>query len=242
VVIAAVILMIVSFCSVPVRSDEISDPRYTNEMITEINTPNIEPGNDDKIVITLQNPYMDFEDGEMKNTTLMIEIFYHSDLGVENDISEIESPPVFSNEELSSMEEIDELSPGETEDLEYLITTAEDTEEGVYSLRLKLTFSMDDEREVMKSRGFFTTEEWRESDQGDDLEYLNVSGLLLDSSFEVRDPVPRWPQYALGIVAGFSGILAVMFYMQEKYGSFPRLEKTFDSWSDKLQKLRSRLK
>lgn len=241
VVVVSVFLVIVSFSSVPVRSYDISDPGYTNEIMGEIDTPQIEPGDDGTMAITLKNPYPDV----MENITFTAEIYYYSYLDVEKNISDVDQAPVFDDDETSSVREISDLSENESEEMEYTIDTSEDTEEGVYSLRYKLEFWMDGEEEVMKSRGFFTSEEWyeaREVEGGIDHEALNVSGLLPETTFEVKEPMPRLPQYALGIVSSGAGILAVIFYMQEKYGYFPKLEETFDDWSGKLQEFGSRFK
>ncbi len=240
-----VFILIVSLSSISSASFEISDPEYTNQIIEEINTPSIEPGEEGTLYLTVKNPYPEDENSVMENITFKVEIYHYNHLDIEKDISEVDEPPILDENGTSSMRELDELSSDESEELEFKIQSFEDTDEGVYSLRFELEFWMSGEREIMRSRGFFTQEEWYEAlgdENGVDLEGLDVSGLLYDSSFEVKDPISRLPQYALGIVSTVSGILAVMFYMQEKYGYFPYLEKTFDNWSSKLQEFRSRFK
>lgn len=213
VVMVSLILLILSFSVVPARAYDISDPGFTNEIIKEIDTPQIKPGDDGSIAITLKNPYPD----EMKNITFTAEIYHYSSLDVEKNISYVDEPPVFDNNEINSVKEISDLSTNATEELEYQIDTTEKTEEGVYSLRFGLEFWMDGEKE-------------------------NVSRFLLESTFEVKEPLSRWPQYVLGTVSGAAGVLAVIIYMQEKYGYFPKLEKALDDWSSKLEEFRSRLK
>ncbi len=253
-VVVSVFIIFISLFSFPIRSNtisdhEISDQYFTNQLIDEIDTPSIEPGSDSELTITLKNPYPD--DMNMKNTTFYISIYWLSYLETDKNISEVEEPPVFDIEEIGVIEEIGNLSSGETIDLEYIIRTSEDTEEGVYSIKFRLDFSIDNENQTMKSRGYFSDEDWEEAkspEEGinvtelDNLTDFDVSGILPDSTFEVRTPVPRWPQYALGIITAVSGVLAVMFYMQEKYGSFPKLEKAFDNWTSKLEEFRSRFK
>ncbi|MBS3781170.1 MAG: hypothetical protein KGY66_01315 [Candidatus Thermoplasmatota archaeon] len=192
--------------------------------------------------ITLKNPY----NSSMEDINFTVSIYWYSYLNVDKNISEVDEPPVFDNGETYSASEIDELSSDESEELEYIIHTSEDTEEGVYSIRFKLDFSIEDEENItMKSRGHFSSEEWEDAknpEGGINLTELNVSDILLESTFEVRNPVPRWPQYALGLITIVSGVLAVMFYFQEKYGSFPKLEKAFEHGAGKLEKLGSGLK
>jgi len=244
-VLILVFIIFISLLSFSVKSNEvsdyeISDPYFTNQLIDEIDTPKIEPGREGELTITLKNPYPE----EMENVTFSINIYWYSYLDVDKNISKVEEPPVFDGDESFSKEEIDSLSAGETHHLEYQVQTFEDTEEGVYSIRFKLEFSLNNETEVMKSRGHFTSEEWDDAKtprERINVTKLGISGILPDSTFEVRNPVPRWPQYLLGIITTVSGVLAVMFYMQEKYNSFPKLEKTFDYWTSKFKELRSGL-
>lgn len=240
-VVISVIMIFISLFTYSVKSYDISDPSFTNELIEEIDTPIIEPGNEGEMSITLKNPYPD----DMKNITFTVNIYWYSYVDVDEDITEVEEPPVFDNGETSWVLDIGELSNDESKEEEYLIYTSKNTEEGVYSIRCKLEFSLRGEEEVMKSRGHFSSEEWegaRNSDGKINVTELNVSGILPESTFDVRDPVPRWPQYALGLITIVSGVLAVMFYFQEKYGSFPKLEKAFDNWTSKLEEFRSRFK
>ncbi|MEF8835669.1 MAG: hypothetical protein V5A76_05895 [Candidatus Thermoplasmatota archaeon] len=215
-VMISVFIIIISLFSFSVKSYDVSDPSYTNEIIDKIDTPSIEPGDDGDMTIILKNPY---DNSSMEDINFTVSIYWYSYLDVDKNISEVDEPPVFDNGETYSALEIENLSSNESEDLEYVIHISEETEEGIYSIRFRLEFSMDGENETLKSR--------------EDLP---------ESTLEVRDPVPRWPQYALGIITIISGVLAVMFYMQEKYGSFPQLEKAFDNWTGKLKEFRSGLK
>jgi len=238
-----VIIIFISLSSFSVKSNEgsdydISDPYFTNQLIDEIDTPRIEPDSEGELTLTLKNPYPE----KMENINFSVNIYWYSYIDVDKSISEVDEPPVFDSGETYSKEEIESLSEGETHHLEYQIRAFEYTEEGVYSLRLKLEFSMNNETEVMKSRGHFSREEWDDAkgpSERINVTKLNVSGILPESTFEVRNPVPRWPQYLLGIITTVSGVLAVMFYMQEKYNSFPKLEKTFDNWTSKFKDFRS---
>jgi len=235
-VVISVIIILISFFSFPAKSIDISDPYFTNQLIDEIDTPSIEPGKDGELTITLKNPYQE----EMENINFNVSIYWLSYIDIDKNISEVDEPPVFDNREIYSALKMDELLTNESEEHRYLIQTSEYTEEGVYSIRFRLEFSIDGERHIMKSRGHFSNEEWEDARVSEFTE-LNVSGIIPESSFEVRDPVPRWPQYLLGIITTVSGILAVMFYMQEKYNSFPKLEKTFDNWTSKFKEFRSGL-
>ncbi len=236
-VVISVLIIFISLFSFSVKSYDISDPSFTNKIIEEIDTPKIEPGKEEEMTITLKNPYPE----DMNNVSFDVSIYWLSYFEVDKNITKVDEPPVFDNGETHSVLKIDELSKNESEEHKYFIQTNEDTEEGVYSIRFKLEFSIEDERHIMKSRGHFSKEEWEDARVSDFTE-LNVSGILPESTFEVREPIPRWPQYALGLITLVSGVLAVMFYMQEKYGSFPKLEKTFNNWAGKFEKFRSGFK
>ena len=101
-------------------------------------------------------------------------------------------------------------------------------------------------RITMGSLGFFSAAQWDAatnetntdpcappSCRGNvNLTYLTVDGravdgLLPDSSFGVKEPIPQWPFYLL--VAGAVGFLglAFLFWVEENPGSYPRIEASW---------------
>src|SRR5216117_2501551 len=96
----------------------------------------------------------------------------------------------------------------------------------------------------MVSPGFFTRAQWlaatiREADpcnlpncRG----HLNVTmlagflgvsrldGIIPDSAFGVKEPIPRWPFYLLIALVVFFLFLAFLFWVEENPGTFPRIE------------------
>lgn len=226
--------------------ERVSDPEKVNEIIPEIDTPKMDPGDSGVMRLILNNPYNE----TIEDVNFTIDIYEYAYLGEEKDISEIDEPPVFEKSEKTNITFFeDSMSPGFRENLEYKIEAEDGTEEGVYLLRVKLEFVYLENEVLMKSRGYFTGEEWDDAKVEDEeypggfnLTELGVDGILSDSSFSVKSSLPRWPQYTLGAILGVSAILAVVFYMQEKHGSFPRLEKAFDKGSGKLEKIRRNFK
>jgi hypothetical protein len=96
----------------------------------------------------------------------------------------------------------------------------------------------------MVGAGFFTTDQWRSASiptsdpcplphcRG----WMNVTmlagflgvdrvdGILTDTAFGVKEPIPRWPFYALiGLAVAFL-VLAFLFWVEENPGSYPRIE------------------
>jgi hypothetical protein len=94
----------------------------------------------------------------------------------------------------------------------------------------------------MASSGFFTREEWiratsanattpctppgcrGEPGRGVNLTMLGVDGVLPDSAFGVKEPIPRWPFYLLMALVVFFLLLAFLFWVEENPGTFPRVE------------------
>src|SRR2546426_340653 len=58
------------------------------------------------------------------------------------------------------------------------------------------------------------------------LTVLGVDGLLSDSAFGVKEPIPRWPFYLLIGLAALFLVLAFLFWVEENPGSYPRV----DAW------------
>lgn len=212
-----------------------SNPRYTNQIISDLQTPTIEPGDEKPMHFDLHNPY---ENISMNDLVLNVSIYRYTELEKEKSIEDIENPPVFNNEDVKKSYSIEELTEGEKESFELYVYTDQKTKEGVYSVRFELVFHHEEEKEVMRSRGFFTREEWELAKES--VEEVNVSGILTETTFAVEDQISRWPQYTLGFFSILFGILAVTFYMQEKYNSFPNLKDSLEKCTSKFEKFRRR--
>jgi len=229
---------------------EVSEPGKANKILSEFDTPIIQPGNDDTISFVLTNPYEE----DMQDVRLTVELYAYATLDDETPIEDVDSPPVFvQSGTTSSPYTKNTLTSGQEHPLQFRLETVGGTPKGVYFVRFQLTFDYNGNESMMKSRGHFTDAEWDYATTrpgNSDLPYysgsinithLEVNGIIPDSSFSVKTPIPRWPQYMLGAAAGLFGIMAVMLYMQEEYNSFPWLEKTLNEWSGKFKQLRRRL-
>ncbi len=184
------------------------------------------------------------------------EIYRYATLDFEKNISEVENPPVFkSTGTTSDTFGLQVLPSGGTFPLDLTILTEKKTAKGVYFVRFEIEFTYEPtgNRSVMRSRGYFTDEEWsfatKRPGEADapyysgsiNITHLEVNGIIPDTSFTVKTSIPRWPQYLLGGLAAFFGIFAVMLYMQEEYNSFPWLEQVLNQWSGKFKQFRRRL-
>ena len=73
------------------------------------------------------------------------------------------------------------------------------------------------------------------------LDVLGVDGIIPDSSFGIKKPIPQWPLYVLiTLTIVFAG-LSVIFYLEEE-GTYPELNKWLQKRRGKLNQLRLRLK
>jgi len=92
--------------------------------------------------------------------------------------------------------------------------------------------------------GFFTTDQWQSATvpRSDPCPlphcrgWMNVTmlagflgvdrvdGVLPDTAFGVKEPIPRWPFYALIGLAVVFLVLAFLFWVEENPGSYPRIE------------------
>ncbi len=73
------------------------------------------------------------------------------------------------------------------------------------------------------------------------MDVLGVDGIIPNSSFGVKIPIPQWPLYVLiTLTIVFAG-LAFIFYLEEE-GTYPELNKWLQKRRGKLNQLRLRLK
>ncbi|MFO7991413.1 MAG: hypothetical protein R6U61_03845 [Thermoplasmata archaeon] len=248
-------LLVVSFLvSSPVYSQvtEVSDPGKANKILSDFSTPIIRPSQSGKLSFNITNLY----DGDFTNIVFTTEIYGYANLDMEKEISKVTKPPTFkSSGGTSTSFSLNVLTSNDTYTNEYTIMTNEDTEKGVYFVRFAIEFVYEPtgNLSVMRSRGYFTDSEWENATKRpgvpDEPYYsgsinitaLGVNGILPDTSFSVKTPIPQWPKYMLGGFAAFFGILAVMLYMQEEYNSFPWLEEILNQWSGKFKQFRRRL-
>jgi len=143
------------------------------------------------------------------------------------------------------------VAPGSLNLLNFTILTAPDSRDmphgsvfsqSSYFVRFELEFdgnvSGSTARLRMASQGFFTSVEWETATSANytdpctppscrgnvNLTVLGVDGILPDSSFGVKEPIPRWPFYALIAAAVVFLFFAFLFWVEENPGSYPRIE------------------
>ena len=233
-------------------------PRYANNFLGGFQTPTVAPGQRVNFSFNLTNPYGG-SDAIMQNVTLVIGIYmYATQEKAEALTGSFPHPPLIRGTTTEWKENISEILPNQTLRIELPIHTSKKTPHGsyfsqsTYFVRFNLTFNFPDNSTdvVLKSRGCFNESEWNTivSFEGDEpivnnesLELLGVDGILPDSSFGIKIPIPRWP---LGvIVAGCAGLsfMALYYFVLDNPGKYPRLEKRFYYLRGKLRETWSKL-
>ncbi|MFW6040793.1 MAG: hypothetical protein ACOC85_03045 [Thermoplasmatota archaeon] len=224
------VLFFSSFLYLPASAvdNTLSDPANVNHLIEIESTPTISPGDKDNLSLALSNPY----EIDIKNVSLTLEIYRLASDEGDFDIEDIEEPPIFdSSEDIIVSIKFEELEPSDSEPIYFDIKTTDKTPRGVYYVRLELEFyyPTGSTNAVMRSKGHYSAEDWDIATQepgGSDiphyvgninLTYLGVDGIIEDTSFSVRNEVPKWPQYLLFVSTIFFAILAFFFYWKEEY-------------------------
>jgi hypothetical protein len=126
-----------------------------------------------------------------------------------------------------------------------------------YFLRFWLEFDFNNgtaTRIRMASRGYFTDAQWKEATSNlkpgcgpynatnrclgsVNLTRLGVDGLLPDSAFGVKEPIPIWPFYGLLVLTGLFLVLAFLFWVEENPGRYPRVERVWMTFKGRLRRV-----
>jgi hypothetical protein len=145
------------------------------------------------------------------------------------------------------------LAAGRPNLLNFTVVTAADSRDmphgsvfsqSSYFVRFWLEFTNNGTRYRMVSPGFFTQAQWTAAvvPAADPCNlpncrgHLNVTklavflgvnridGIIPDSAFGVKEPIPRWPFYGLIALVAVFLMLAFLFWVEENPGTFPRVE------------------
>jgi hypothetical protein len=141
------------------------------------------------------------------------------------------------------------VSPGSSRLLNFTVLTAAASRDmphgsvfsqSSYFVRFSLDFNATGNltRFRMASPGFFTRAQLELSQSANytkpctppwcrgnwNLSVLGVDGILPDTAFGVKEPIPRWPFYLLVALAVLFLLLAFLFWVEENPGAYPRVE------------------
>jgi hypothetical protein len=228
-------------------------------------TPVIEPGGRGVMVLNLTNPYASAMRNITLRLEIYAFAVLQDYRLLDDGTWPTETPYIEESGRRVYEPVVDDLAAGASILVRYTVVTSEEMPHGdafnaaAFFVRTWLEFDFDAttcQRCTMASRGFFTNEEWAEATAynettpcpdgeclgGVNLVYLGglvglprLNGILPDTGFAVRDPIPQWPLYLLVGLTAFFLLLAFLFYAQENPKEFPRVER---SWA----RVRGRLK
>lgn len=208
---------------------------------TEFSTPVIVPGTSDTFNFTLVNRYP----FPMLGVELSIDVYKYATLELAKEIDQVDRPPEIREGSGTSyrLPLGTPLAPGQRYPVLFRLTTDRETPQGTYFVRTMMTFSVNATPVVMKSRGHFTDDVWERATNspgngtvaGINLTVLQVDGILVDSSFTVREPIPIWPLALLIGLAVLFGGLAIVFYLVEEEPGHPIVKRYFYRLAGKLK-------
>lgn len=214
-IIAVIISLMLIGISIPLaKGDYISNPSNI-PLFDNYKSPQIRPGKSGTFSFDVENRYA----YPMSKVHITLEIYRYATISTTKDVVNIRNPPYILKEEQKSQNitfDFSVILPDDKERIEFIIYTEKETPQGTYFIRALLEFTYNGTEYVMKSRGHFTKEEWAIIDTPNGTLPKGVSGIIPESSFGVKEPIPQWPLYILWGGAGFLLALAVFFYVKEE--------------------------
>ena len=268
---AAILISSILLLSSSAISADVPDPgipQYANRMLHDFVTPTVEPGQTAWVGFNFTNPYPS-DSPALVNFTLTIEVYvYATQEDSEPVTSSFPNPPLIEGtstkvttdvERVVPKPSVNEIPPKSYVNYSIPIVVSKNTPHGsyfsqaTYFIRLQLRFNFEGNETpvVLKSRGWFTEEEWDgivSWDSGEDLvnrsylRELGADGLIPDTSFGVKVPIPRWPLAAMIVLAAGFCFVGAYYYVLDNPGKYPKLEKRFYYLRGKLSELRSEVK
>ena len=245
-VVITVLLLLPSIAS----GQSIVEPRFVNKFLNDFSTPSIVPGRSGVFSLTVNHPDAQNLSGPMNDTSLSISIYQYATLEESLPVSGISNPPVIVESDSPDMTvDCGDIQPGSEYPVTFTIDTDRSTPHGsyfsqsTYFVRFILAFEYEGHNYSMASRGYFNDSQWShltETETGAGeinqtyLAELGYDGIIPDSAFSVKIPIPRWPFYGLVGLTAFIGFLAFASYVLDNPGNYPRLEIRFLRLSGKL--------
>jgi hypothetical protein len=238
-------------------AQSIDEPRFVNKLLDDFRTPVIVPGQSGDFSLNINNPDPVNLTGSMTNVMLNASIYQYATLEESRPVGEIPNPPIVvqSGGVEYGFHGIT-IGPGGEHTVTFTVSTEKSTPHGsyfsqsTYFVRFWLEFEYEGVNYTMVSRGYFNDQQWLHLTQTETgagevnqtyLQELGYDGIIPDSAFAVKIPIPMWPLYLLMLCTVFVGCLAVSFYILDNPGSFPRVELHLLRLTGRCHQLRRRL-
>ncbi|MEM3396052.1 MAG: hypothetical protein QW620_03135 [Thermoplasmata archaeon] len=237
--------------------EDYTAPGKVNKLFGNFTTPVIKPGENGILNFTIRNYYST----PVYNIVLVAEIYFYATIETGKKLSDgISNPPKFriTGNQIIRQEwsewRVYAGQPYNQYNTVFGISTARETPEGTYFVRFILTFyDPNGNQHILKSRGCFTNEEWKEATTnvsdydmnyhgGVNISKLGVDGILPDTSFTVSSGPNLVLFFFLVGLTIFFACLTVMFYLNETKGMFPWLQHITYRWKGKFNQFRAMFK
>ncbi len=221
------------------QAQSIVEPRFVNRMLGDFETPSIAPGGSGIFRFSVNNPDAINITLPMENVSISISIYHYATLEESIPVSEIDHPPVIAESGGTALVvDCGTILPGGKYPVEFNIDTVKKTPHGSYFsqssyfVRFMLDFSYLGQNHTMASRGHFTDEQWELLKQGSGagqinqtyLAELGFDGIIPDSAFSLRLPIPKWPFFVLVGLTVLSGMMAISYHVLDNPGKYPKAE------------------
>lgn len=206
-----IIIFMLTLSSAISEESIVSDPAKI-PLLDDFKVPTIIPGEKGELSFSLTNRY----DYSITDLKLTAEIYMYKTLEMEKNVSELSETPVIIETNAQKIEFSYSLMNSNDEiKLSFDIFTSKSTPQGIYFVRMKLEFSYNDTNYTMYSIGSMNKEDWEIYALEGRLP-SDCAGIIPETSFTVREPIPLWPLYLLICIAAVFAVLAIIFYFQDK--------------------------
>ncbi len=225
-------------------AQSVSEPAKTNLILTIQASPQLVPGERGDLQLELHNPYP----WAMENVSLFGEVYAFLHRAERAEIAGLSNPPTLGTDGSTSIRlEFGSLPVADRKSATIPVETSAQTPggtvftQGVYLLRFRLDFDyVGGLHAVMVSPGFYTAEEWtfatRDATDEERATYryigfanysalglvfglASIDGILPDSGFGVKEPLPLWPFQLLAVGAGISIAGSGYYFLRERQTS-----------------------
>lgn len=244
------LLLMATFLAPASAAEDFGAVGKVNKLINIRETPELAPGDSGRFVFSFNSTYTD----PIRNVRLNASIYRYATIDESIPVDSAWSYAYPRIAETGTREWVwanASVAPGSSAVLNFTVLTAPDGHDmphgSIFSqssyfvrfwLEFDATVSGNQTRFKFASPGFFTSAEWKRATSANytspctppgcrgnvNLTLLGVNGILPDSAFGVKEPIPRWPFYLLIALVVFFLLLAFLFWVEENPGAFPRVE------------------
>ncbi len=227
--------------AVPRHFTYVSRPNLVPDL-GDFTTPVIRPGERGTYNFTITNRY----DQAIEDVTVTVEVYMWATIEESKPLDDLDGPAPKVEGDTSYTGTFPSIASGGSVPVRLEFKTSGDTPKGTYFVRHRIEFTYEDQEFQMDSRGYYSWDEWEGFDYSNLHYQLGTAGIVPDSSFSVKDPVPLWPLATLIALCVLFGSLAVVFYLAEEHGEqYPRLKRGLQRltgrWEQRKALMRQRI-